>query len=183
MPHGVVAALFGAGSGGNQDSLPKVKPMSESTPVAATIEEIEAAFPKMKPSTVLACIRAKKPLASVASAAVEEMMAENEMLRGQIKAMEEEMAKAKAEMPSEEEEPAAMEHEDEEEPAEAKAVARGGVKPIAKAKTGGPSARVRWSSAIDAKVAAGMPRAKAILAIEKEQPGLRTAMLAEVNAR
>jgi hypothetical protein len=66
---------------------------------------------------------------------------------------------------------------------EAKAAARGGVKPIAKAKTSGPSARVRWSSAIDAKVAAGIPRAKAILAIEKEQPGLRTAMLAEVNAR
>jgi hypothetical protein len=121
-------------------------------------------------------------MASVASAAIEEMMAENEMLRGQVKAMEEEMAKAKSELPTEEE-PAAMEGEDDDEEKVVEAKAKSGVKAIAKAKTSGPSARVRWSSAIDTKVAAGMPRAKAILAIEKEQPGLRTAMLAEVNAR
>lgn len=182
MPHGVVAALFGAGSGGNQEPPTKVKPMSDSQPVAATLQEIKAAFPKAKSDFVVKCLEKSMPMASVASAAVEEMMAENEGLRAQIKAMEDEMAKAKAELPTEEE-PAAMEGEEEEKVVEAKAVARGGVKPIAKAKTSGPSARVRWSSAIDAKVSAGIPRAKAILAIEKEQPELRTAMLAEVNAR
>lgn len=45
------------------------------------------------------------------------------------------------------------------------------------------SARQRWLSAIDAKAATGMTRAKAIMAVERERPGLRKRMLAEANAR
>jgi ATP-dependent protease ClpP protease subunit len=183
MPHGVVAALFGAGSGGNQEPPTKVKPMSDSQPVAATLQEIETAFPKASADFVVKCLKRSMPMASVASAAVEEMMAENEGLRAQIKAMEEEMAKAKAELPTEEE-PAAMEGEEEEEPAEAKAVARGGVKPIAKAKTGGPSAQVRWDSAIDACLPKCKGnRTKAVAMANRANPGLREAMIAEVNSR
>ena len=156
--------------------------MSDSTPVAATIEEIEAAFPKMKPSTVLACLKAKKPLASVAQAAVEEMMAENQEMAAKCKAMEEELAKYKSMEPSEEEPAEAME----EEMVETKATARGGVKPIAKAKTGAstPSARVRWNEAIQSCMAkARNDRAKATQLANRENPGLREAMLAEINAR
>jgi ATP-dependent protease ClpP protease subunit len=183
MPHGVVAALFGVGSGGNQEPPTKVKPMSDSTPVAATLQEIETAFPKASAEFVVKCLKRSMPMASVASAAVEEMMAENEGLRAQIKAMEEEMAKAKAELPTEEE-PAASEGEEEEEPAEAKAVARGGVKPIAKAKTGGPSAQVRWDSAIDACLPKCKGnRTKAVAMANRANPGLREAMIAEVNSR
>jgi ATP-dependent protease ClpP protease subunit len=181
MPHGVVAALFGAGSGGNQEPPTKVKPMSDSTPVAATLQEIKAAFPKAKSDFIVKCLERSMPMASVASAAVEEMMAENEMLRGQIKAMEEEMAKAKSAMPTEEE-PVAMEHDDEEE-AEAKAVARGGVKPIAKSKTGGPSARVRWGNAVDSCLAkCNGNKAKAVAMANRTNPGLRQAFLDEVNS-
>jgi ATP-dependent protease ClpP protease subunit len=183
LPHGVVAALFGAGSGGNQEPPTKGKPMSDSTPVAATLQEIKAAFPKAKSDFIVKCLERSMPMASVASAAVEEMMAENESLRAQIKAMEEEMAKAKAELPSEEEDPAAMEHEDEEEPAEAKAVARGGVKPIAKAKTSGPSARVRWDNAVDSCLAkCNGNKVKAVAMANRINPGLRQAYLDEVNS-
>ena len=49
MPHGVVTALFGAGSGGDNDST-KGQKMTESKPVAATVREIKAAFPKAKPN-------------------------------------------------------------------------------------------------------------------------------------
>jgi hypothetical protein len=63
---------------------------------------------------VLACLKAKKPLASVAQAAVEEMMAENQEMAAKCKAMEEELAKYKSMEPSEEEKPAeAMEEEEE----------------------------------------------------------------------
>jgi ATP-dependent protease ClpP protease subunit len=181
MPHGVVAALFGAGSGGNQEPPTKVKPMSDSTPVAATIEEIEAAFPKAKAEFVISCVKQKLPMASVATVAVKEMMAENEALLAKVAAMEEEMAKAKAEMSSKEE-PAAMEHDDEEE-VEAKAVARGGVKPIAKSKTGGPSARVRWDNAVDSCLAkCNGNKAKAVAMANRTNPGLRQAYLDEVNS-
>lgn len=178
MPHGVVSALFGTGSGGNQDSLTKGKPMSDSVPVAATIDEIEAAFPKMKPSTVLACLKAKKPMASVAQAAVEEMMTENASLAAKCQELEQELAKYKSaevtvETETEEEAPA-------EETMTAKA--RGGVKPVAKAKTGGPSARVRWEAAIEACLPkARNDRAKAAQLANRQNPGLREAMLAEVS--
>lgn len=183
LPHGVVAALFGAGSGGNKEPLPKDKPMSDSTPVAATIEEIEAAFPKAKADFVLKCVKQKMPMASVATVAVKEMMAENEALVAKVAAMEEEMAKAKAAMPAEE--PAAMEDGEEElveEVIEAKANAKSGVKPIAKAKTSGPSARVRWESSIESCLPkCGGNKVKAAAMANRLNPGLRQAFLDEVN--
>jgi ATP-dependent protease ClpP protease subunit len=44
------------------------------------------------------------------------------------------------------------------------------------------SAVARWKSAVDA-LAAKMPRAKAIMAVDQSHPGLRQQMLAEVNRR
>ena len=188
MPHGVVAALFGAGSGGDNDSK-KGKTMPESTPVAATLQEIKAAFPKAKAEFVVRCLERSLPMASVASAAIEEMMAENEQLRAKCLAMEEEMAtKAKAmdsddatEGEDEEElAPAAM--EDEEKKPEAKA--RAGVRPVAKARTSGPSARVRWDQAVETAMAkTGNNKMKAVALANRNHPGLREAFLAEANAR
>lgn len=184
LPHGVVAALFGVGSGGNTEPLPKDKPMSDSTPVAATLQEIKAAFPKAKSDFIVKCLERALPMASVAQAAVEEMMAENQEMAARCKAMEEELAKYKSAEVTVETET----KDDEEMPAEemASAQARGGVKPIAKAKTSaaGPSARVRWNEAISACMPkARNDRAKAAQLANRENPGLREAMLAEVNAR
>ena len=189
MPHGVVAALFGAGSGGNTEPLSKEKPMSDSLPVAATLQEIRQAFPQAKSDFVIKCLERSLPMASVASAAVEEMMTENASLRAQVAAMQEEMAKAKAmEHPDdpaamdEEEDPAAIEHY-EEEMGKAKAVAKSrGVKPVAKAKTSGPTAGVRWGSAVEACLPkCNGNKVKAVAMANKQNPGLRAAYLAEVN--
>jgi len=182
LPHGVVAALFGAGSGGENRETTMEKPMSESQSVAATVEEIEAAFPKAKADFILACVKKKLPMASVATVAVKEMMAENEALLAKVAAMEDEMAKAKAAMPAEEE-PAAMEGEDEEEVIDAKATARSGVKPIAKAKTSGPSARVQWESSVESCLPkCGGNKVKAVAMANRMNPGLRQAFLDEVNS-
>ena len=188
MPHGVVAALFGAGSGGDNDSK-KGHKMPESTPVAATLKEIKAAFPKAKAESVIAWALKEMPMASVAAAAAEEMMSENEDLKKQVSAMTEELAKYKAaeleistEDEEEEEEPA-MAMEDEEKKPDAKAKARG-VKPVAKARTSGPSASVRWGQAVDAAMAkTGNNKMKAVALANRNHPGLREAFLAEVNAR
>lgn len=183
MPHAVATALFGAGSGGDNDSK-KGKPMTESTPVAATVQQIKAAFPRAKAEFILSCVEKSLPMASVATAAAEEMMKENEELKAKVTALEEEMAKAKA--MDDEEKPEAMEdgEEDdkEEEKPEAKARARG-VKPIAKGTSGRPSATARWKDLIQAKVSAGVPRADAVMKVDQENPGLRKQYLAEVNAR
>src|SRR5690606_29278745 len=93
LPHGVVAALFGAGSGGEKREPTKGKPMSESQPVAATIQEIRSAFPKAKAEFVLKCLERSLPMASVASAAAEEMMTENEQLQSRVAELEDELAK------------------------------------------------------------------------------------------
>ena len=190
MPHGVVSALFGAGSGGDNDSK-KGQKMTESTPVAATVQQIKAAFPKAKAEFVLSCIEKALPMASVASAAAEEMMKENEELKARVAAMEEELAKAKAEitidtddeeeeMPEESKAKAA---EDEEKKADAKARARG-VKPVAKGTSGRPSASAQWSQAVDSALAkCGGNKMKAVALASRQNPGLREQMLAEVNAR
>lgn len=190
LPHGVVAALFGAGSGGDNRDTTRETPLSETqVPVAASISDIEKAFPKAKAEFVLKCVRQQMPMASVAAAAAEEMMEENARLTAQVEemtakisAMEEESAKAKAEG---EEEEAPVEEEakakaEEEKEAEAKA-RRLGARPVAQARASKPSASAQWNQAIQAHVAAGLPKAKAVSKANKENPGLREQMLAEVN--
>jgi ATP-dependent protease ClpP protease subunit len=189
MPHGVVAALFGAGSDGENRET-EGKPMS-TAPVAATIQEIKAAYPKAKSDFIVKCLERSLPMASVASAAAEEMMSENEDLKKQVSAMQEELAKYKAmdeekakamESEEDEEEEPAMAMEDEEKKVEAKA--KSGVKPVAKARTGGPSASVRWNQAVDAAMAkTGNNKMKAVALANRNHPGLREAFLAEANAR
>jgi len=184
MPHGVVSALFNAGSGGEQRDTKKGQKMSESQPVAATLQEIKAAFPKAKATFIVSCLERSLPMASVATAAVEEMMTENAALRAEVEALK--ASAAKAELPAE---------ETEEMPAEAKAKAMNdeeekpaaktsGVKAIAKAKTGSPSARVRWESAVDAAIPkCGGNKMKAVALANRNNLGLREAFLQEVNAR
>jgi ATP-dependent protease ClpP protease subunit len=189
MPHGVVAALFGAGSDGENRET-EGKPMS-TAPVAATIQEIKAAYPKAKSDFIVKCLERSLPMASVASAAAEEMMSENEDLKKQVSAMQEELAKYKAmdeekakamEGEDDEEEKPAMAMEDEEKKTEAKA--KSGVKPVAKARTSGPSASVRWNQAVDAAMAkTGNNKMKAVALANRNHPGLREAMVSEVNAR
>jgi ATP-dependent protease ClpP protease subunit len=178
MPHGIVQALFGAGPSGDNREPTKEQSMSESQkPVAATVTEIKRKFPKAKADFIVKCMEKEMAMEDVATAAMEETMAENETLSMKVQAMEQELAALKAKAME-------VEVEEEEAPAPAVAKAKSGVTPVAKAKTpGSVSARAAWSNAIQAKVAAGVPRAKAILALEKEQPGLREAMLDEVNAK
>jgi ATP-dependent protease ClpP protease subunit len=177
LPHGVVAALFGAGSGGENRETTREKSMSESQTVAASVEEIEAAFPKAKADFILSCVKQKLPMASVATVAVKEMMAENEALLAKVAAMEEEMSKAKAEATATAE---AVAMEDGEEEVEAKA---SGVKAIAKAKTSGPSAQVRWDSSIESCLPkCNGNKVKAVAMANRLNPGLRQAFLDEVNS-
>lgn len=186
MPHRVFAALRNVDSAdGDTSETERELPMSEpQKPVAATVQEIKSAFPKAKADFIVRCLERQLPLASVAAAAAEELMKENEELRAQVAAMEEEKAAAKA---MEEEAAAAkameVEVEEEEEPA-AKAKAKG-VRPVAHVGSGGsdgPSARERWSQAISKLTEAGKSRQAAVLAVATAQPELHQQYLAEVNA-
>ena len=189
MPHGVVAALFGAGSGGDTESH-KDQSMSDSKPVAATVQEIKSAFPKAKSDFIIRCLERQLPMASVASAAAEEMMKENEEAQARIVALEEELnamkakatedetAKAKA---SEGEEAKAKAEEEEKEVAKAK---RTGVDPVARGTAAKPSASARWNEAIDTCMGkTGGNKVRAVAMANRQNPGLREAYLAEVNAR
>ena len=184
MPHGVVLALCNADPSGENREPTKGNPMADAQPVAATLQEIKAAYPKAKAELVIRCLEKSMPMASVASAAIEEMMAENEMLKAQVKAMEEEMSgKAKA-MDGEEEEPVAVEHEEEEMEAAPVAKARRiGVAPVARGTAAKPLASVRWCSAVDACLPkCNGNKMRAVAMANKQNPGLRQAYLDEVNA-
>jgi ATP-dependent protease ClpP protease subunit len=186
LPHGVVAALFGAGSGGNKNSQPKEKPMSESKPVAATVRQIKAAFPKAKETFIVRCMEKEMPMEEVTTAMGEELQEENETLSAKVKAMEEELSALKAAKAMEEEQvqmALAKAKAEEDEMCKAKAQ-QSGVKPVAKsqAPVAATSARARWTGLVSAKIQSGLSREKAILEVEKADPNIRLEMLSEVNS-
>jgi ATP-dependent protease ClpP protease subunit len=187
MPQGVLRSLSGDRSdAGNERETTQEKTMSTTQPVAASLAEIRAALPKAKPDFILKCLERNLPMASVMSEAAATLEEECMSLRAELekmksaKAMEEETAaKAKAQ---EEEQMKAKAMEEEE---MAKAKARSGVKPIAKGSsgvTGSATASAKWKAALQSKIDSGIPRAKAIFAIEVEHPGLRQQMVEEANS-
>lgn len=189
MPTKVYAALFGSVPSGDNRETTKEKPMSSATPVAATVQEIKAAFPKAKAEFIVRCLEKGMPVASVAAAAAEELMAENDELMAKYKAMEEELMALKAtamtkEEPTAEETLIITESEDEEEMVAPMAKAHG-AKPVARAAANGQpvSAKQRWDDLVAAEFANCKSRPKAVLACAKKHKDLHQQMLSEVNAR
>ena len=176
MPHGVVQALFGAGSSGDNCEPTKGKTMSEpQKPVAATVTEIKRKFPKAKADFIVKCMEKEMAMEDVAVAVVDETMAENESLAMKVQAMEEELKALKAK---------SMEYVEEEEEMKAPMMARAkGVKPVAKAtSTTTISAKAKWNQLISEKELKGIPKARATMLVNREHPGLREQMLSEVNS-
>jgi ATP-dependent Clp protease protease subunit len=179
LPHGVVAALFGAGSSGNNHVEQKEKLMTTTTKVAATAKQIKAAFPKAKSDFIVRCMEKEMAMEDVAAEMTEELMEENQTLSAQVKAMEEELTALKAK--AQEQELAAQAKAQEEE--EMKARAKGGIKPVAQgvSTSGGVSARSKWDSEVSAMVAKGYTKQRAVVAVNKSNPGLREQLLSEAN--
>jgi ATP-dependent protease ClpP protease subunit len=178
MPHGIVQALFDAGPSGDNRVPTKEKTMSETQkPVAATVQQIKQAFPKAKSDFIVKCMEQSMPMEQVATALTQETMGENDQLMARVQALETELAAMKAK---------AMEVEIEPEEAVvpvapvAKAKANG-VKPVAKSTSTTISAKAKWNEALHASMKQGIPKAKAVLIVNKDNPGLREQMLAEVN--
>jgi len=165
IPQSVITSLCG-------DDVSKPvkerKKMTTEAPVAATLAEIKAVYPKASAE----CIEKQLPVASVLSEALAAMDEELTKCKAQIAAMEAEAMEI------------SVEPTEEETPAEAKAKARTGVKPVAKA-TGGsvgkPSASVQWQAAIDAAMPKAKSKAQAVSMANRNHPGLREQYLAEVN--
>ena len=152
------------------------------TPKAATPQEIKAAFPKASSDFVLNCIMQGLPMSSVAAQAAKSMEEENEALKSKLAEMEEKLDKAKAEY--EEEKAKAKKAEDEAEEAKAKAK-KNGVSPLAQSPSGsvgGASAKARWLNAVAELRAQGITQERAVLAANRQHPGLREEMIAEANA-
>lgn len=179
MPHGVVAALLGADPSGEKPPKTKGKTMSDG-PVAATLQEIKAAFPKAKAEFILRQLERNAPLASVAAAAAEEMMQENETLKAQLEEMTAKCSEMEAKMKAMEVEISPDEEPEEEEPAAKKT----GAAPVARSRqTGSGSAVARWKEAVAAEVkACGGNKQKALSRVNAKYPGLREEMLKEQQA-
>lgn len=182
LPHGVVAALFGEAVNGNNDKQENIS-MSNTQKVAATVKQIKSAYPKAKTEFIVRCMEKEMAMEDVAAEYNEELEAENDTLSAKVKAMEEELQALKAKAMEEEEIQAKAKAMEEEEEAEAKARAKSGIKPVAKGHSASNvSARAAWFAAVNAKVANGLPKAKAIIEVDQEDPTLRQRLLDEVNA-
>ena len=168
----------------------------EKKPEAASVKQIKAAFPKMKADFVVRCLEKELPLASVATAAAEELLIENEALTAVVQSLEEELVQLKSlnddaevvpdtEMETDTETDPLMMEDDEEELV-AKATARGTLRPVARSKAKGSSfagATAKWDAAIVACVAKAGSRQRAAIMANKQNPGLREQMLAECKAK
>jgi len=188
MPQRVVTSLFGEVQDAGEVREPtREKSMSESQkPVAASLAEIKAAFPKAKAEFLVSCLEKSLPMASVMSEALSAMDEELQALRAQLADANAKLS-AKAEEPAvvEEvvEEEVAMEEEEEVPAAKAKAKAKG-VSPVAKIATPSrKSATAEFESKIQAILATGKPRVAAVRAILVENPELHQRMLEEANAK
>jgi ATP-dependent protease ClpP protease subunit len=193
MPQGVLLSLRcdGPDAGDDRESTQE-KSMSTATPVAASLAEIKAAYPKAKAEFVLRCLERNLTRAEIDTemrASMEEelvaLRAENEELKAKYKAMEEETLLAQSEKEAEamedEEDPVAM--DEEEKLAKGKAKAKLGVKPVAKgASASRKSAKAEWESRIQSAIASGKPRAAAIRSVVIADPDLHRRMLEEVNS-
>ena len=146
----------------------------------ATVKELQAAFPKAKAEFLLQAAAAEMTLADAKEAYYKALEADH-----QATAAERDALKAKVEAMTEEEKKKMMEEEKKEGEAKAAAAKKTGAMPVAHASgsSAGLTALEQWNGLIQAKVSAGMPKAKAVMAAGKENPALRKAMLDEYNGR
>lgn len=134
-------------------------------PKPATIAEIKAACEGASSDFVLAQVEAGATIEAA-------IKAHNKVLAERLAAAEAAAAKAQEE--------AAKVKATSAQPATAKT----GVQPIAQSSEGADSvsAREEWLTKVDAKISRGYSRDKACSLVNKENPGLRQRMLAELNA-
>jgi len=155
----------------------------EAMPQPASIQEIREAFPKAKADFILQCVEKELPMASVAAAAAQELMTENEQLKSEVEELRAKLAEYdKYELVEESDDPAMEDMEDDDEEMEPMPEMRGGAKPVARASksTLSGTAKKRWDEAIAKYLAEGHDRPKAVVLANRENPGLRQEMLSEV---
>lgn len=179
LPQLVFASLFGAEVDGNEPATPKETPVSEAPKkVAATVKQIKAAYPKASADFIVQCMSDEMSMEEVQKEMASSLAMENEELKAKVAAMEEELMslKAKAEETVEQE---VVAEEEEEQPV----ARRRGAAPVASPVSSTPkkSATQRWQAAIAEATAKGMDRQRAVIAANRNNPGLREEMLAEAN--
>jgi acetyl-CoA acetyltransferase len=124
-----------------------------------TMEEVKDEYYEMSEDEMEVLKQQLDEMATAKAAAEEEAT----MLKAKVKAMEDEMAATKAAGPQ--------------------ARYRSGAPAVNAAGNGSARASgASWRDAVKAKMQAGYSREKAILAVEKEDPSLRQAFLAEINS-
>ena len=195
MPQIVASSLAVSGPIGGDVDQPE-NSMSDQTPVAATPAEIREAFPAVAEDAafILACVEDgltieacktsfETMLAAKAVERIEALEAENAELKSRLEAKEEE--------PSEEEEPKEEEPSDEpkdeepedveDEPSEDEPSASVSNEPVPTGSADTRTQKQKWDDAIKQFVADGKSRLDAVKAVEESYPGLRVAMLTELQ--
>ena len=164
LPFKVCASLRSDEPSGDPEPEPNV---SDTQPVAATITEIEAAYPKAESAFVLSCIKRQLPMAEVAAEMNHTLTAENEALAGQVTELTEKVTELEAKLAE----------------ATTPEAKKTGNQPVGQsAETPEATAEDRWRQAVETEFKRTNDRAKAVQAANKKHPGLRQEMLKEANA-
>lgn len=140
--------------------------MSNAEPQAAHVREIKAACPAITSDKVLEFAESGKTLEQCKDSWMQELATENEALREQNEDLQAKLSEAEK---------------------QAKESQSLGVEPVShkpsEESSREGSATEEFQSLVEAKVAAGLPRAKAASAVVRAHPELHKQMIAEANAR
>lgn len=139
--------------------------------IAATAKAIKAKYGKtVSDKLIVKAMEEEMSMDDVAELLMEQLQGENEELKMQLAAAQEELVQAKAQM----EEMAKAQEQPKEEPA---MKARVGIRPVASTVAPVINARAKWDDCVANYVAKGMDKATAVRRVNRENPGLREQML------
>lgn len=180
LPLEVVASLLDAPSANTKPKAEETPMPEKNEPVAASVKDIKAIYPQATSDFVVMCMDKEMTAEDVGAAAMEDLQSQNEALRSEVEALKAEKEEATAAA----DEAAAAAKAEGESKAAAEAKAKGN-QPVAVAngEPGGVSATEKFRAELDSAVKQGVPRVKALQAVNRRFPGLREQMLAEANAK
>lgn len=139
--------------------------------IAATAKAIKAKYGKtVSDKLIVKAMEEEMSMDDVAELLMEQLQGENEELKMQLAAAQEELVQAKAQM----EEMAKAQEQPKEEPV---MKARVGIRPVASTVAPVINARAKWDDCVANYVAKGMDKATAVRRVNRENPGLREQML------
>ncbi len=180
LPQRVLASLKVSGDPSGDGVVPLGDSEMATEKIAATAKSIKARYGKVaSPEFIVKALEEEKSMDDVGEMLLEELMSKMDEMSAKMSAMEEEMNGYKAQLEAAKAEEHVMPMEEEKPAMRARGVQVVRSAPVQSFK----NAAQQWKDAVEKHVKSGIDKASAVRRANKENPGLRAAMLSESGIR